>query len=213
VSGSGTICYFDRATKTAYVISCGHLFSGHEKTAVINCFYKNDKKLDSPASYTAKVLCFSNKEDISFLSFQTDWEVDEYYPIAPTNYALEKGKTYFSCGCDGAREVACYLMKLVGMEGNDLILVENGPRSGRSGGGLLTPDGYFIGICWGSSDPYNGTGKGYFVPLERIHPYAKEQNLEWLLNVPKNNILARTLPIVDMTGKNRTFPSDFIPIP
>ncbi len=214
VSGSGTICYYDRNTKTAYIISCGHLFRGGEKTAVINCFYKNSEKLKSPANYTAKVLAFSKGEDISFLSFQPDWDIDQYYPIARVDYPLVKGQTYYSCGCDGAREVACYLMEMVGLEGRNLVLVKNGPRHGRSGGGLLTEDGYYVGICWGSTDPYNGTGRGLFVPLHRIHDYAKTVNLGWLLEVPKDNLSpARMLPIIDMNGPQKNYPRDYIPLP
>lgn len=215
ISGSGTICYYNREKKTAYVVSCGHLFKGGEKTAEIHVFYKN--KLPQVSKYTATVLTFSNSEDISFMSFQTDWDMDEYFPIAPTNYQINSGQTYYSCGCDGAREVACYLMKASGMEGRNLVLTENGPRHGRSGGGLMTTDGYYIGICWGSTDPYNGTGKGLFVPLYRIHAYAKQSNLGWLLKVgkanPANQAEARKLPVIGIDGRKLEVPPEFVPLP
>lgn len=217
ISGSGTVCYYNREKKTAYVISCGHLFRGGEKTAEINAFYKNNVKLAAPAKYTATVLTFSNSEDISFMSFQTDWDLDEYFPVAPVDYKITPGQIYKSCGCDGAREVACYLMKAVGIEGRNLVLVENGPRHGRSGGGLMTADGYYIGICWGSTDPYNGTGKGLFVPLNRIHAYAQQSNLGWLMEVgkpnPANQAGARLLPIVGVNGQILKLPPEFIPLP
>ncbi len=217
VFGSGTICYYNRENKTAYVISCGHLFRGGEKTVEINVFYKNNVKLQQISKYTATVLTFSNSEDISFMSFQTDWDLDDYFPIAPVDYVINPGQVYNSCGCDGAREVALYLMKVVGIEGRNLVLVENGPRHGRSGGGLLTADGYYIGICWGSTDPYNGTGKGLFVPLSRIHAYAVQSNLGWLMEVgkplPANQAGARLLPIISINGQILKLPPEFIPLP
>ena len=56
--GSGTICYYDESTNTAYVISCGHLFSGTRNpdgdgvgTCHIDVFYKNGKVSKVPSNY------------------------------------------------------------------------------------------------------------------------------------------------------------------
>lgn len=210
VSGSGTICYYDKEKNTAYVITCGHLFNGGEKTTELNIFYKNDVKLTNYAKYTATLLALNKSEDLAILSFTPDWEIDSFFPIAPIDYEIIKGKTYYSLGCDGAREVACYLMKAVGMEGKNLVLTENAPRHGRSGGGLLTDDNWFIGVCWGSTDPYNGTGQGLFVPLQRIHPFIKVNKLDFLLDFNE----ARKIPIVDgKTGEKLETPHNYIPIP
>lgn len=214
ISGSGTIIHYDKAKKTAYVVSCGHLFRGGEKTIQVHAFYKNNTKLDGPAVYTATVLGVSSREDISLSSFTPDWDIDQCYPIAPVSYELTRGKTYFSCGCDGASEVACYLMKTQGIQGQYLIMVENGPRHGRSGGGLLTDDGYYVGICVRSSDPYNGTGQGLFVPLSRIHAWFKGNSFGHLLDQPKEVLApARLLPIIDRTGPQGVYPKDYIPLP
>jgi len=217
ISGSGTICYYDPQKKTAWVISCGHLFRGGEKTCQIHVFYKNNEKLAKPQTFEATILCWSPNqggEDLSFMTFQPDWDIDVYAPIAKVDHPIIPGNTYYSCGCDGAREVACYLMKAKGIEGRNLVLTENGPRHGRSGGGLMTADGWFIGVCWGSTDPYNGTGKGLFVPLSRIHSYAKANNLGWLLEVGMaQQSPARQLRIINWTGPQRTFPPDYIPLP
>lgn len=219
VFGSGTICYYDPQKKTAWIISCGHLFRGGEKTCEIHVFYKNDKKLDTVQKYTANILCWTppidgGGDDISFLSFQPDWDIDAYAPIAQQDLPIQPGATYYSCGCDGAREVACYLMKAKGMEGRNLVLVENGPRHGRSGGGLMTADGWYVGICWGSTDPYNGTGKGLFVPLPKIHAFARAHDLGWLLEVGMfQQYPARRLPIINWNSPQKQFSPDYVPIP
>jgi hypothetical protein len=200
--------------KRAYVISCGHLFRGGERTVEILCFYKNDTKLPQLASFRADVLAYDPQEDLSFMAFTPDWEIDRYYPIAPVDYPVEAGKTYYSCGCDQAKEVACYLMRMEGLNGRNLELTQDSPQHGRSGGGLLTDDGYLLGVCWGSTDPYNGTGIGMFVPPHRIHQVAQARNLGWLLSVPKSfDHPARQLRIVDRDRPQGQYPPDYIPIP
>jgi hypothetical protein len=218
IVGSGTICHYDADTNTAYIISCGHLFRGGEKAVLAHCFYKNNRKLDEPAEYTATVLGYDAKEDLSFMTFKPDWELDQCSPIAPENTPLPKGATLYSCGCDRATETACYLMRVDGMgdRGRNLWLRENGPRHGRSGGGLLAEDGRLVGVCWGSTDPYNGTGVGKFVPLNRIHPYAKKAGLARLLIATRDvtpRSPARLIPIIDRSGPQGTYPKDYIPLP
>jgi hypothetical protein len=180
IFGSGTLCWYDSKTNTGYIISCGHLFNGGEKQVGIDVYYKNKVKLARPQRFIADVICYSKKEDISFLKFKPDWIPEEYFPIAPISMSPTSG-SFISAGCDNAREVAAYDVTVVGLDGDNLITRNNSPRHGRSGGGLITPDGKYVGICWGSSDPYNGTGTGIFVPLFRIHRYAKSQSLGFLL--------------------------------
>lgn len=219
VFGSGTLCYYDSKTNTGYIISCGHLFNGGETQVKIDVYYKNSQKLASPERFTADVICFSKREDISFMKFTPNWVPDEYFPIASTDMSPQSGAKLISAGCDGAREVAAYDVTVMGLEGRNLITRNNSPRHGRSGGGLITIDGYFVGICWGSSDPDYGTGTGLFVPLTRIHAYAQSQNLGNLLGIPKTppedprQILIDKIPILDhMTGQEYT-KKKFIPLP
>lgn len=219
IYGSGTICYYDRDKNTAWIVSCGHVFRGGETTIEVHVFYKNEQKLDRPQIFTGKVICHSpglgeGGEDISFITFKPDWELDGYAAIAREDTRMQQGQTFFSCGSDGGREPACYLMKAVGMEGRSMVLVENGPRHGRSGGGLMNAEGWLVGICWGSTDPFNGTGKGLFVPLTRLHPYARSNSLQWLLEVGMiQPSLARRIPIINWVGDRKQFPFDHIPLP
>lgn len=221
ISGSGTVCYYDRAQNMAYVITCAHLFRGGERTVQVHAFYKNNVKLASPQTFTAEVIGFDAHQDIGFIKFRPDWIMDEYFRIAPENYPLPAGQQFISTGCDGAREVAAYDVTIVGVHYDpmrrldDLIIRNNGPRRGRSGGGLLTTDGYYVGICWGSEDPDGGTRAGLFVPLSRIHAYAKRHGLDFLLRVepPQPAAIANTLPIVDRSGPQQSYPNNYIPLP
>ena len=80
-SGSGTIIYYDKKTREAYIASCGHLWSGSKsreelkenpKTVRIIVWYHNHKKLRRPRAYTAQVLFWSNirGDDFSLLKFK-----------------------------------------------------------------------------------------------------------------------------------------------
>lgn len=219
IRGSATICYYDSNTKTAYLVSCGHLFKGQSKapggqkmTCFIDVFYKNNQKLDKPQQFQAEVICYDNEQDISFMKFKPDWEIDDYFPIAPLDYPIKVGDIYESTGCDHATEVAAYTVEISrGLtSGRDLVSVRNSPRPGRSGGALLSPDGYYLAIVWGTSD-YSGTGEGYYVPLRRLYPYAlKYQETSFLLNVGKTDLIQQ-IPIVDVSGQSRTFPKNFVP--
>lgn len=220
-SGSGTICHYDPGTGWAYVISCGHLWSGSKsaeeiKRSPVNAkvivWYHNSKKLDSEKEYPAEVLFWSNRRgfDCSCLRFKPDWEPD-YFPIAPLNYPINAGDRLHSCGCDGGREVAHYDVEVVEFRGGDLVTRRNSPRPGRSGGGLMTDD-WYVAICWGTSDTSSGGGVGYFTPLSAIHQVYTQNGHAWLLDVGHSS-MAQRIPIRDWINPNRPSAPDLIPIP
>jgi hypothetical protein len=224
-SGSGTICYYDQSKNLAYIASCGHLWNSGTMSAEeglrrnITCkiivWYQNEEKLSSIKEYPAKLIFYSYRSgcDTSLLTFQPDW-APSYFPIASLDYKIPVGSHQHSCGCDGGREVAHYDVVIVGPEGNDLVTKYNSPRPGRSGGGLMSDDGYYIGTCWGTSS-MDGSGVGYFTPINAIHQYWNQQKgYEFLLNQPPYcGAAARQLPIINRNGPLVDFPRDYIPLP
>ena len=222
VKGSGTICYYDEQTGEAWVISAGHLWRGNKEPgsppeeAVVELFYKNDKRLSHPKSFKAEIICYSNNEvDIAFLKFRPDWVPQHYFTIAPKDYLLKKNDKYESTGCDRAEIPASYTITIIEGErrGPDLITKDNSPRPGRSGGGLLTTNGLLIGICWGTTER-DGSGYGYFVPLRKIHSYtSKHKEIAWLLKVPQYSYIINMIPIVESNGIQRQVPDRYIPVP
>jgi hypothetical protein len=224
-SGSGTIVYFDPQSGEAYVQSCGHLWNGNMtaeegKTKNITCqvqtWYHNETKLPQPATYPASVIFYSNTrgQDCSLLKFKPDW-IPDYYPIGPDNFVFQPNMNLHSVGCDGGREIAHYTIMVVGMrtvsgEWQDVVTAQNSPRPGRSGGGLMSDDGYYVGICWGTSD-YSGTGNGYFTPLKTIRYFNQANGYGWLNDVGVS--LARQIPIVDRNNPQQRYPHNYIPLP
>jgi hypothetical protein len=222
--GSGTICYYDSQKNLAYVISCGHLWDKGALSAAqalqknitceIDVFYHNEQKLPNPKTYQAKLLFYSHLDgaDYSLMSFTPDWQPD-YAPIAPLNFPIPKGSKQHSIGCDKVTEVANYEIEIIGIQGDDLVTFRNSPRPGRSGGGLLTNEGWFIGICWGT-EFRDGSGKGYFTPLSVIHAGFQKNGYGFILgqSLPSNE-LARKIPIRDRTGPQVEYPKDYVPLP
>lgn len=217
ISGSGTICYYDKEKNLAWVISCSHLFRNEsERQVTLEFFYKNEEKLASPQSYRGTVVAAKIRgyeDDISIITFTPDWN-PSYFPIGKIDYKYEPGKILNSVGCDHASEIANYFVKVIGLERSFLATRENSPRPGRSGGGLITDDGWYVGICVRTSD-VSGNGVGYFVHLNTIHKFCKENGLEHLLNVEKiqKHHFLLTIPIVDRNGPQKIYPPNYIPIP
>lgn len=223
-SGSGTIIYYDKMDKYAYVQSCGHLWNGNmtsieglerDTTCKVITWYHNDRKLNKPREYVAQVLYYSNSRgrDISLLRFKPDW-APNYFPIAPESFEFTKDMHLNSLGCDGGREVAHYDVRCIGFgsavgDWKDLVTTENSPRPGRSGGGLMT-NNYYVGTCWGTSE-YSGSGNGFFTPLSTIRQYNKQNGYAWLNEVSLS--WARMVPVKDHNNPQGEYPRNYIPVP
>lgn len=220
-SGSGTICYYDPKENWAYVISCGHLWTGDKsykellnnpQKAKIIIWYQNETKLDQSRTYDAEVLFWSNTrgKDCSCLRFKPDWKPN-YFPIASIDYKLNKGELLNSLGCDSGSEVARYEVEFLEMRGDDIITKRNSPRPGRSGGGLLTDSGWYVGVCWGTSDTSTGNGIGYFTPLKSIHEVFIKNGHEWIILL--SEFSGRDIPIYDWKSPKKQFDWDYVPTP
>lgn len=222
-SGSGTIIYYDSSKNLAYVASCGHLWKSgimtteQGKTKKEKCkiivFYHNDEKLDSPQTYEGNVIFYSNVSglDTSLLTFSPDWSPN-YCPIAPLNYEYKIGSIAHSCGCDHGSEVAHYAVTLESVN-NDVVTKNNSPRPGRSGGGLMDDDGYYIGTCWGTQF-IDGSGEGFFTTLSDIHKFWGEQkDYEFLLHQRLRKNPGQLIPVIDKKEKQKVFTPDYILVP
>lgn len=218
IKGSGTIVYYDKEKNIAYIASCGHIWTGASTTrpCYIKVWYHNEIKLKEPETHKAQVLFYDNTYDTSLISFSPNWEPN-YFPIAPINYNIFPGSLQHSIGCEFAEEVAHYEVEVVGYgrqkerEQKELITIKNSPRQGRSGGGLLTTDGYYIGTCWGTSN-YDGTGEGYFTVLDSIHKVWTKHGYSFLLSNPLP-IFAQKMQVIDRNQKQGQYKENYILIP
>jgi len=228
--GSGTIIFFDRRDGFAYIQSCGHLWDGNMSaeegkkrgvTCKVFVQYKEGKKLTEPIAYPATVLFYNNNnkdphlcQDVSLLRFKPDFEPN-YFPVAPAEYQVQQGQILHSVGCDHGSEVAHYGVRIIGERGEqwtDLVTTENSPRPGRSGGGLISDDAVYVGICWGTTQ-VDGKGNGYFTPLRTIRFYNETNGYGWLNDVRGLGSPARRLPIIDRNNEQLKYLEGYIPLP
>jgi len=216
-AGSGTICHYDESTGWAYVVSCGHLWSGNKKyspstigKAKIIAWYHEEQRLDNPQHYDSEVLFWSNDRgrDVSLLRFKPDWPCS-YAPIS-VDRPVAVGSRLNSMGCDGGNEVARYEVVVQSSGGEDLTTKLNSPRPGRSGGGLITDDGIVVGVCWGTSDISSGDGTGFFTPAKAIRDVFEANGHSWLLAVIWP---ASSIPVVDHQSPDKKYSRHYIPIP
>jgi DNA-directed RNA polymerase II subunit RPB2 len=95
----------------------------------------------------------------------------------------------------------------------DLVTEKNSPRPGRSGGGLMNDEGFYIGTCWGTQYR-DGTGKGYFTPLSVIHRFWSKQNgYAFLLEQKSSSGAAQLLKIIDHSNSGLKFAAEYIILP
>lgn len=223
--GSGTMVYYDG--EWMYVLSAGHLFSRGYSSAItlrkttynvnIEVFYHGTKKLPKPKVYKAFLLCrvwgtsSSDVYDVSLMRFKPDWPeaASQTRPIAPVDYKLVVGKIYHSCGCDGMSEPAHYAVEYVSERANgnitELVTKKNGPRGGRSGGGVFADDGHLVAVC-SRGDGY----MGIWTSLNQIHKFLKAEGFEEVLNATPT---ARKIPVIDRLHADRQYPPEYIPLP
>jgi hypothetical protein len=216
-AGSGTICHYEESSGWAYVISCGHLWSGDKGydpgspgNAKITTWYHDGPRLDAPSSHDAEVLFWSNRRgyDVSLLRFRPEWNCS-HAPIL-MGFSAKSGMHLNSMGCDGGKEVARYEVVVNAPDGTDLVTKINSPRPGRSGGGLLTDDGFLVGVCWGTSDVSSGDGVGFFTPLKAIKDVFGSNGHAWLLS---SGLDATLIPVLDQEEPEAKYGRNFVPMP
>jgi len=216
--GSGTMTHYQKKGNWMYIISCGHLFEQtrrsaeyykeNPRSATIEVFYKNDKKLSQPESFKAQVLChvwMNGAHDVSLLRFHPDWQNPRVSPMVPVDY---KGSShYHSIGCDGRSEVAHYLVKHVQRRINgdvyEIVTTENSPRGGRSGGGLLNDKGELLGICSRA-----GGGYGYFSDWKQIHAFLEDEGYGFVLKRKSHQFR-----IIDRNNPQGIYDDDYYAFP
>jgi hypothetical protein len=92
------------------------------------------------------------------------------------------------------------------------IQVSGAPVSGRSGGGLFSPEGYLIGVC-NTADPVENDG--HFVPQQIIRHVLDQMNLAEVYKNPslvdKQNVAAGMRPAGTLTALTPLQPLPEIP--
>lgn len=161
--GSGTV--IDSQDREALVLTCGHIFRDGQGKGTVTVDFTGPAHL---RGLPARVIGYDLKSDLGLLVVEVPQRVP-HVPVAPTGYDVRAGADVLSLGypqggpLDLLRTRINSKNKIVGPPN---LQVAGLPIEGRSGGGLVSADGYVIGVC-NAADPERQ--EGLFAALEAIH--------------------------------------------
>jgi serine protease Do len=183
--GSGVIV--QQSGAFVYIITAAHLV---EKTETAEVAVYSAQSLPKPAKVYAKaqVIARSQGPDLALLRLVTRDPMPGVLPILPPGKELADKFAALTCGLDADKVPACWTDTVNGKkairkpsgEMSTVWELEREPNPGRSGGPLLDKRGFVIGIGSGRS-----AGKGYYVHLDEIHRFLKQNDALRLLEAPK----------------------------
>jgi len=152
--GSGTI--IDARAGEALIITCGHVFRDAAKDGriLVDLFGPS-----APHGLVGHLIDYDLKSEVGIISIRTNYPVAAAR-LAPPGYTARQGDHVISIGCDGGADATpkdAHVTSINRYAGAANLEVDFQPVQGRSGGGLFTPDGYVVGVCY-AADPEGHEG-------------------------------------------------------
>ncbi|HEY2760984.1 MAG TPA: thioredoxin domain-containing protein, partial [Pirellulales bacterium] len=147
--GSGTI--IDARAGEALIITCGHVFREAVKNGRISVDLFGP---GAPKSVTGTLIDFDLKSEVGLISIRTNYPLVAAH-LAPPGYIVHPNDPVISIGCDGGADATIKETRVTSLNryvGAPNLQVAFQPVQGRSGGGLFTPEGFVIGVCY-AADP------------------------------------------------------------
>jgi thioredoxin len=147
--GSGTI--IDARSGEALIITCGHMFRDAAKDGKI---WVDLFGPAAPQAVEGKLIDYDLKSEVGLVRITTTYPV-KVARLAPAGYVVRSGDQVISVGCDGGADATAretHVTSINRYAGAANLEVAFQPVQGRSGGGLFTPDGLIVGVCY-AADP------------------------------------------------------------
>jgi thiol-disulfide isomerase/thioredoxin len=178
--GSGTIV--DARDGEALIITCGHVFRDAVKGGQIrvDLFGPN-----APKGVPGHLIDYDLKSEVGVLRIETNYPV-AVARMAPAGFKLQKGDDVISIGCDGGADATVKETKVTSVNrysGAENVEVDFQPVQGRSGGGLFTPDGLVVGVCY-AADPE--ASEGLFAALPALCSELEHNGLSFVCRSPND---------------------------
>ncbi len=172
--GSGTI--IDARRGQALILTCGHIFRKSQGRGTIEV----DLFGPTPATkIPGRLVVYDEQRDLGLVSIHAPGPV-EVARVAPPGYRIAKGDPVVSVGCNHGADPTVRRSRIVSIDrylGAPNLQIDDQPVEGRSGGGLFTPDGLVIGVCY-AADPADR--EGLFAALGAIHAQLDESRLAFV---------------------------------
>jgi hypothetical protein len=172
--GSGTI--IDARSGEALIITCGHVFRDAVKGGHI---WVDLFGPGAPQGVLGKMIDFDLNAEIGLIRIETNYPVTAAR-LAPAGYSVHKGDEVVSVGCDGGADATprqTHVTSINRYVGAPNLQVAFQPVQGRSGGGLFTPDGLVVGVCY-AADPE--AGEGLFAALPALQAILDREGLDFV---------------------------------
>ena len=152
--GSGTI--IDVRNGEALILTCGHLFRDSDGKGEIrvDLFGRGE-----PQQVPGRLIGCDLEKDVGLVSIAAPPGLQAIH-IAPPGYTLHKGDRVATIGCsNGAPPTvqSSHVDSIDRFRGPPNFQVAGQPVQGRSGGGVVSADGYVIGVC-NAADPEDNEG-------------------------------------------------------
>lgn len=161
--GSGTI--IDSRQGEALILTCGHIFRDSQGKGRIEV----DLFGATPVAHVpGRLISYDLQRDVALVSIRVPGPVTTM-AVAPPNYQSRPGEPVVTVGCDQGADPTVRHTRVAAVGkylGPPNIQIDDVPVVGRSGGGLLTPDGLVVGVC-NAADPT--VAKGLYAALGSIH--------------------------------------------
>ncbi len=174
--GTGTIIHSDG--RTAYVLTCGHLFreSRGQSPIEVDLFEASGRQATKVATVPGQLLHYDLEREIGILQMKPPYPV-QAVPLADLQSPLQPGDRCASVGCDAGKAPTLWQSRIVSIdryEGPSNIEASGAPVQGRSGGGLFDGAGRLIGVCYAADERAN---EGLYAGLRSIHGELKRARI------------------------------------
>lgn len=151
--GSGTI--IDARGDEALILTCGHVFREFQGRGI-------EVTLFGPRTgetIAGHLLHYDLKRDLGLLKIKIAGPVTTVR-VAPAGYQAAPGARVINVGCAHGEPPTARLGRIIAVDkflGPPNLQVSGLPVQGRSGGGLVSSDGWLIGVC-NAADPLDSAG-------------------------------------------------------
>jgi thiol-disulfide isomerase/thioredoxin len=194
--GSGTI--IDIRNGEALVLTCGHLFRDSDG--------KGEIRIDlfgpgEPRQVPGRLIGCDLEKDVGLVSIPAQASL-QAIRVAPPGYTLHRGDSVATIGCSGGSPPTVQSSRVDSIDrfrGPANFQVAGQPVQGRSGGGVVSADGFVVGVC-NAADPEDN--EGLYAALASIYKEIDRAKLSFVYQpatgsaAPDTVLASVTLPSV-----------------
>ena len=176
--GSGTI--IDVRNGEALVLTCAHLFRDSDGKGEIRVdLFGGSARGGGPQQVVGRLIGCDLEKDVGLVGIPAPAGLQAIH-VAPPGYTLRKGDHVATIGCSNGAPPTVQMSHVDSIDrfrGPANFQVAGQPVQGRSGGGVVSADGYVIGVC-NAADPEDN--EGLYAALASIYKELDRAKLSFV---------------------------------